>query len=104
MIGEFIYAGKLYTIKNRAEPVDEDEWPFEFKTFKDAKLFLESTVGNKFYRNEMLEIAAFFLPFVCHQNNDSSIKNQERRLQLLVQELLVGNLVILRKKPSKILF
>lgn len=103
MIGEFIYAGRLFTIKNRAEPVAEDEWPFKFKTFKDAKLFLESTVGNKLYRNAMLEIAAFFLPFACQQNHHGSSKIQEQRLKLLAQELLAGNLVILCKKPSKIL-
>lgn len=103
MIGEFIYAGELYTIKNRAEPVADDEWPFEFKTYKDAKLFLKSTVGNKYYRNEMLKIAAFFFPFTCQQNNESFIRIQEQQLQLLWQELLGGNLVLLCKRPSKIL-
>lgn len=103
MIGEFIHADKLYVIKNRAEPIAEDEWPHEFKTFKDAQLFLESALGNKFSRNIMLEIAAFFLPFACQRNNGGSRKIQEQRLLLLVQELFEGNLVLLCKKPSKIL-
>ena len=101
MLGEFIHAGQWYIIKNRAEPVAEDEWPFEFKTFKEAQLFFEGAVGNALSRNEMLEIATFFLPFACKQNNVGSSKNQEQRLKLLVQELLEGNLVLLCKKPSK---
>lgn len=101
MLGEFVHAGKRYIIKNRAEPVAEDEWPFEFKTFKDAQLFFEDAVGSKYSRNEMLEIATFFLPFACRQNHGGSSWNQELRLQLLVQELLDGNLVLLRKKHSK---
>jgi hypothetical protein len=103
MLGEFIHAGELYIIKNRAEPIAEDEWPFEFKTFKDAQLFLDSAAGNKFARNKMLEIAAFFLPFACQQNNGGSSKIQEQRLLLLVQELFEGNLVLLCKKPYKML-
>lgn len=101
MLGEFIHAGEWYVIKNRAEPVAEDECPFEFKTFEDAQLFFEGAVGNEFSRNEMLEIATFFLPFAFQQNNGGSSKIQEQRLQLLVQELLEGNLVLLCKKPSK---
>ncbi|MGD9367203.1 MAG: hypothetical protein PVH87_16005 [Desulfobacteraceae bacterium] len=102
MLGEFVYAGKWYVIKNKAEPVAEDEWPFEFKTFKDAQLFFEGAVGNAFSRNAMLEIATFFLPFACQQNNSGSGKIQEQRLQLLVRELLEGNLVLLCKKPSRL--
>jgi hypothetical protein len=101
MLGEFIHAGNWYIIKNRAEPVDEDEWPFEFKTRKEARLFFEGAVGNELSRNEMLEITTFFLPFACRQNNGGSSKIQEHRLRLLVQELLEGNLVLLCKKPSR---
>lgn len=101
MIGEFVHAGKWYIIKNKAEPVAEDEWTFEFKTFKDLRLFLEGVVGNKFSRNDLLEIAAFFLPFAGQLNKGDSSNIQEQHLQLLVQELLEGNLVLLCKKPSK---
>lgn len=101
MIGEFVHAGSCYIIKNKAEPVDEDEWKFEFKTFKAAQLFLEGVFGNKFSRNDLLETAAFFLPFACKQNKCDSRKIQEQRLQLLMQELLEGNLVLLCKASSK---
>ncbi len=101
MLGEFVRAGKWYIIKNRAEPVAEDERPFEFKTFKDAQLFFEGAVGNVLSLDEMLEITTFFLPFACQQDNGGSSKIQKQRLQLLVQELLEGNLVLLCKKPSK---
>lgn len=101
MLGEFIHAGQWYIIKNRTEPVAEDEWPFEFKTFEEAQLFFEGAAGNALSRNEMLEIVTFFLPFAYQQNNGGSSKNKEQRLKLLVQELLEGNLVLLCKKPSK---
>ncbi len=100
MIGEFVYAGRWYIIKNRAEPVAEDERPFEFKTFKDARLFFEGAVGNALSRNEMFEIVTFFLPFACLQNNGGSSKIQEKQLQLLAQELHEGNLVLLCKSPQ----
>jgi hypothetical protein len=98
MLGEFVHAGMRYIIKNRTEPVAEDEWPFEFETFKDAQFFFQGAVGSKFSRNEMLEIAAFFLPFACQQDDGSSEEIQEQQLQLLVQELLEGSLVLLCKK------
>ncbi|MGD9366290.1 MAG: hypothetical protein PVH87_11365 [Desulfobacteraceae bacterium] len=101
MLGEFVHAGRRYIIKNRTEPVAEDEWPFEFETFKEAQFFFQGAIGSKFSRNEMLEIAAFFLPFACQQDNGGSEEIQEQQLQLLVQELLEGSLVLLCKKPSK---
>ncbi len=100
MLGEFVHAGQWYIIKNRAEPVAEDEWPFEFKTLKEAQLFFEGAVGNALSRNVMHEIATFFLPFACRQNNGGSSKIQEKQLQLLAQELHEGNLVLLCKSPQ----
>ena len=97
MLGEFIHAGKLFIVKHPHDPLSEDEMPCRFGTIKDAELFFKYAIANRFTCQEIIEITKWYLPFSSPSTDGCSSEIQEKRLNLLLQELVRGNLILVQK-------
>jgi hypothetical protein len=99
MLGEFSYAGKLYEIKLSIAKRDDNDLLFEFKTIQDVRtFFVVAMAADTLTRNEILEILPFFLPGAAHSSSNNKKHLEQKRLDLLYEEIASGSLIVVQKR------